>query len=231
VQSARASNPQGAFNDTHHYRLTLRGLSLNGVGATGGTNGIVFNSGNSLTITDCVAQDFAQSGSSQTTGNGILLQPSSHATSFAITNTIASNNGWSGISYVPQSSTTIGMIDHVVATNNQVGIEINTIGGGGSLSVAISNSFASNNGLFGIYVDNFDLLTVSIDNASVNGNGVGIEAMDSSKVLLGRSVIAGNGTGVVNDTSPNSFYSFGDNRINGNNNDGYMSLSTSFSTH
>ena len=35
--------------------VTIRGVSLNGVGATGGTNGIVFNSGGSLTVTNCVA--------------------------------------------------------------------------------------------------------------------------------------------------------------------------------
>ena len=39
--------------------VTIHGVSLNGAGITGGTNGIVFNSGDSLTVTDCVVQNFS----------------------------------------------------------------------------------------------------------------------------------------------------------------------------
>jgi len=35
-------------------------------------------------------------------------------------------------------------------------------------------------------------------------------------VLLGRSIITGNGTGIDNATSPNSFFTYKDNRITGN---------------
>src|SRR5215475_12407169 len=38
--------------------VTIRGVSLNGVGATGSTSGIAFNSGSSLTVTDSMAQNF-----------------------------------------------------------------------------------------------------------------------------------------------------------------------------
>jgi hypothetical protein len=41
-------------------------------------------------------------------------------------------------------------------------------------------------------------------------------APNMSEVLLGRSAITGNGTGIDNSTSPNMFYTYGDNRINGN---------------
>src|SRR5262249_44707365 len=61
--------------------VTLRGLSLNGVGATGGTNGIVFNSGVSLTITDCVVENFANDGMTLNNGYGIFLQPAASAAS------------------------------------------------------------------------------------------------------------------------------------------------------
>ena len=37
--------------------VAIHGVSLNGAGITGNTNGIVFNSGASLTVTDCVAQN------------------------------------------------------------------------------------------------------------------------------------------------------------------------------
>src|ERR1700681_515844 len=83
--------------------VTIRGLSLNGVGATGNTNGIVFNSGDSLTVTNCVVQNFGASGVFSTSGDGILMQPTSGQISFAIMNTVASNNSHYGILYLPTS--------------------------------------------------------------------------------------------------------------------------------
>jgi hypothetical protein len=74
-------------------------------------------------------------------------------------------------------------------------------------------------------------MKVSIDNVSASGNFIGIQDNFNANVLLGRSVIIGNSTGIQNDTSPNTFYTYGNNQINENNTDGYTSLSTSFTTH
>jgi hypothetical protein len=71
--------------------VTIHGVSLNGAGITGGTNGIVFNSGSSLTVTDCVVQNFVIVGGDANTGNGILIKPTSGTMDFTITNTIASH--------------------------------------------------------------------------------------------------------------------------------------------
>ena len=73
--------------------------------------------------------------------------------------------------------------------------------------------------------------TSKLDNVTVGGNFFGIVASTPANVLLGRSVITGNGTGVQNSTSPNTFYSYGDNRINLNGTDGYSSLNPTFITH
>jgi hypothetical protein len=199
--------------------IVLRGLTLNGSGV--GANGVVFNSGASLTITNCVVQNFVFDGSHLSTGNGILVQPTSGEISFVITDTIASNNGHAGISYLPPSgsATAVGVIDHVVATNNiQVGIVIATSFGGGPTTAAISNSIASNNAADGIDVGNKSaVLIVSIDNSSVNGNTSGISASNTARVTLGRSVITANILmGISNSTSPNTFFSYKDNRINEN---------------
>jgi hypothetical protein len=67
-------------------------------------------------------------------------------------------------------------------------------------------------------------MKVSIDNVSASGDGVGVYALGSPKVLLSRSVITGNTGGVFNDTSPNTFYSFGNNQIGLNGTDGSDSL-------
>jgi hypothetical protein len=226
--------------------VTIHGVSANGVGATGGTNGIVFNSGGSLTVADCTLQNFAESVGNNVTGNGILIQPASGAISFAITNTTASNNGFSGIRYVTPSGSTAtanGVIDHVVTAANAgvPGIGINTSAGGGTTNVAISNSIASNNANTGIYIANMSAaLTVSINNTTVTSNQYGINidgsaavtidnttvtgnsndgiaANGTPTVLLGRSMITANTSiGIINNTSPNTFYTYGDNRINGN---------------
>jgi hypothetical protein len=197
--------------------IKIHGLSLNGVGAAS-ANGIVFNAGGSLTVTDCVVQNFS-SGSGYATGDGILMQPTSGTISFAITNTFFSNNGAVAIYYLPPSgaATATGVIDHIVATNNAFGIDIDTATGGGPTTVAISNSVTSNNGLNGIYIQNGSAaLAVSIDNADINGNTYNITAYGTSKVTLGRSVITAGSYGIYNATSPNSFYSYQDNRINEN---------------
>jgi hypothetical protein len=213
VSGAAAITINAGSSDT----IAISGVQLDGAGTTS-TNGIVFNAGGSLTVADCVAQNFSGSG---LTGNGILMQPTSGTISFAITNTIVSNNGYIGINYLPPSgsATANGVIDHVVATNNSFGIAINTTSGGGGTTVAISNSIVSNNSATGIYIQNGSAaLAVSIDNTSSNGNAqVGIAATGTANVILGRSVITANGIdGIDNATGPNTFYSYQDNRINGN---------------
>jgi hypothetical protein len=210
--------------------IVLRGLTLNG--SSVGSNGIVLNSGGSLTVTNCVAQNFV--GNSNVTGNGIFIQPTSGSISFTITDTLVSSNSHFGILYLPplgSSANATGVIDHVTATYNQFGIA-NIPSSSGTTVVALSNSVASNNVSDGIIANNSGPLTLSIDNATVSGNGTfGILAINAAKVLLGRSVITGNGTGVSNNTSSNTFYSYGDNRINLNGTDGFSSLNTAFVTH
>jgi hypothetical protein len=208
--------------------VTIRGVLLNGEGATGGTNGIVFNSGGSLTVTDCVAENFNRDlKSSSGTGYGILIQPPS-GVRFVIKNTTVSSNRAYGIAFLPVNNTDTvdGVIDHVVSANNGGGINIDN-GEGGPTMVAISNSIFSNNSNEGILVDNDFPLTVSIDNAVVSGNTNGIVAFATTTVLLGRSVITGNsGIGIINNTSPNTFYSYKDSRINLNGTDANAGLNS-----
>ena len=109
-----------------------------------------------------------------------------------------------------------GIIDHVVATADQYGIEVDSSSTMAGTTVAtISNSIASDNSQSGILVKNGSAtVTVSVDNVTMSGNNFGIAEVNSHRVLLGRSVITGNATGVANSTSPNTFYTYKDNRIN-----------------
>jgi hypothetical protein len=185
--------------------VVIHGVSLNGAGITGDTNGIVFNSGGSLTVTDCVARDFGQM--------GILLAPASGTPFFTVTSTIMVNNTH-GIHYQNPSGSPVAniAIDHVTATGNGAGIVI--LPSGGAVDVAVSNSVASNSTNAGIDADALGgALTISIDNTTMNGNGIGVSAFGPSSVLLNRSVIQGNGTGALDATPNNTFYTYGNNLI------------------
>jgi hypothetical protein len=212
-----SGNPAITINANPGDKINIIGVVLDGT-ALASTNGIVFNSGGSLTVADSVVRNFA---GATTTGNGILIQPTSGTVSFVITNTIVSNNGFAGIFYRPPNGSTAGaygVIDHVTATSNQFGLNIQTANGGLGTALAISNSVASNNNSTGIFFQNATAgLSCSIDNSSISGNGnFGIDAETSSDLQIGRSVISYNATGIENNTTPNRVFSYQDNRINSN---------------
>ena len=192
-------------------QVTLTGLEIDGAGA--GYNGIHFNSGRSLTVTNCVLQNFKNAGDF-TTGNGIFMAPTSGTVDFTITDTTALNNGYAGVSYLPSSGSANAkaVVAHVVATANQFGISFSTaLAPIGTLLVSISNSIASNNQA-GIEINSSAAAT--IDNVNVIGNStVGINANGTVNLLLGRSVLSGNAIGIQNSTSPNTFFSYQNNQI------------------
>jgi len=215
--------------------VVLRGLTLDGSGIA--FNGIVFNSGGSLTITNCVMQYFVTNGNLNT-GDGILIQPTSGTLTFTISNTTASNNNGIGIYYFAPSGSpnAIGVIDHVMTNgNNSDGMGFDTLNtSGGITSVTVSNSIASKNLADGIFAQKSasSTMQLSIDNVTTGGNSDGINVTGKVQMLLGRSVITGNfNIGVANTTSPNTAYSYGDNRINLNGTDiSGTALNTVFKT-
>ena len=196
--------------------VTLRGLNIDGLGT--GANGIIFNSGGGLTVVNCVIRHFANTGSN--TGNGILMLPASGALSFLISNVIASDNVSAGIAFAPPSGspTVTGVIDNVTAVNNALGFAV--LPAAGTSKIAMSNSTASNNADIGIdaFPAGSAALTLSIDNSSISGNAIGISS-GIATILLGRSAITSNTAVGVNDSTPGTFFTYGDNRINGNGTD------------
>jgi hypothetical protein len=211
--------------------VVLLGLTLNGSGIA--YNGIVFNPGASLTVTNCVAQNFVTDGTAFT-GNGIIIQPTSGTVNFTIINTTAVNNTNRGVFYFPQSGSpnVNGVIDHVVANANLHGIFFYTGSvSGGTTIVTISNSIVSGDNSAGIVLNGVvGTINASIDNVSASADGTGVVALGNVNALLGRSVITGNTTGVLNNTM-NTFYTYGDNRINLNAADiSGAALNTTFKT-
>jgi hypothetical protein len=170
--------------------------------------------GAALEVVNCVIRHF---------GFGIVIQPAtSENVSFVISNTIVTDNGDYGILYFPTSGSpnTSGVIDHVLATNNNVGIDLDTSAvSGTTANVTISTSVVSNNG-DGMYFNSTSgQLVADVDASYASNNGFGITGSGTVVVLLGRSVVTGNATGINNMTSDGTFNTYGDNRINWNHTD------------
>jgi hypothetical protein len=197
--------------------VILTGLEVDGANAA--YNGIVFNLGGSLTIDNCIVKDFVEGGTGGTgaSGNGIWIAPTSGTINFAIVNTIAVDNAFAGIFYGQPSGSAAasGVIDHVVATNNPGrGIDVDMLGGsGGSATVTISNSVASNNGRSGIVAAGSSYI-VTLDHDEVSNNLNGVVVGTDTSVLLSRSVITKNSNSGVSNSGTAS--SSRDNRIYGN---------------
>ncbi len=196
--------------------VILTGLEVDGAGA--GYNGIVFNTGGSLTVSNCIVKDFISNNG--TSGNGIMIAPTFGPVGFTIVNTVALNNGSAGIHYLPASgsATAIGAIDHVFAANNAIGVAVDlSAASAGSAAVTISNSTANNNTTDGIVTASATAtVTVTVDRDEISSNGTGVGVGANTTVLLSRSVIAKNSTyGISNSGTAGSSQ---DNRISGNGN-------------
>jgi hypothetical protein len=208
----------GVIINASFGNIALIGLEVDGVGAA--YNGIVFNSGDSLTVTNCTVQNFVENDlDSLVDGNGILIFGASGTENFFISNTTVSNNQNSGIYFFTPDSgfNYTGTIDHVSATGNFVGITLNAAhSSSGTMAIALSNDIASSNPGAGIaaYGSSNASLDVTIDNLNANGNGDGIQTSGSARVLLGRSVITRNSSYGIDNGTPNAFYTYQDNKIN-----------------
>ena len=190
--------------------VILTGLEVDGAGAA--YNGIVFNTGDSLTISNCIVKDFVRANGdfSGETGNGIWIAPTSGNINFTIVNTIAVNNAVSGIAYLPASGspTASGAIDHVVATNNgDIGIDVNGyLTSGGAAAVSISNSVASNNFQYGIAVlSGPGFVTVTIDNDEISNNQYGVDVASGTAVLSRSTITKNTSYGVSNSGTADTF--------------------------
>ena len=202
------------INAGSNDKVVLRGLTVDGSGV--GLNGIVFNSGGALDITNCVVQNTVASGVN--TGNGILLRASSdnNSTLINISGTIVSNHANHGIAYAPANSsgTATIAIDRTTAVGNLNGIYINMRNTSVVARTVVANTKLSNNGQVGLYVSG-SLSQVWCDLCDIANNvSVGVGIYNGSYGAIGRSSIINNGVGLRNIAARISSYK--DNRIEGN---------------
>jgi hypothetical protein len=192
-------------------KVVIHGVSLNGVGATGATNGIAFFSGGSLTVTDCVVENFTE--------NGINIVPSAGTTNAIISTTNVLNNGFDGIHIAPTASAIVqfSIAQTNASSNGDDGIHLAT----GTFDTRVQGmiagthiDFNGNNGITGI--DN--VYVVVKDSFVFNNTNNGLLAQN-----LGYGVAPGSGAGVVLDNvyfvnfnnditiTSSSVFSFGNN--------------------
>jgi hypothetical protein len=198
----------------------LRGLNLDGL-LLSATNGVLFSTGGSLTVVDCVARHFS--------GSGIFIEPTSGDVHVLIADTITADNGGDGIASEPigASGTVTGVIERVISTNNDGGIGIFGGEAGVANTFTVSDSTASTNAAFGLVVEASQdtRSSVNVDSSHFDNNGfpnitttAGLLATKNITVRISGSTFDANSTfGIVNTTdAPGGVFSTDDNHIDGN---------------
>jgi hypothetical protein len=193
--------------------VIIHGVSLNGVGITGTTTGIVFNSGGSLTVEDSVIRHFSNA--------GIDFAPNtSNPSQLYVSNTPVSDNGTDGIIIEPSGSgTTTGVLDHVKTINNgNNGIE--AITSTQTIKATVTDSVSANNTGKGIHVfsgSGGTPVNVMVRNSTIAYNALGLFVENiGATIRVTRSTITGNNVGW--NVGSAVVLSYADNNIDGNTN-------------
>jgi len=190
--------------------VVLRGLSFEGVGT--GVDGILFNSGASLTVENCTINNFDTA-----TSVGIAFQPTTPATLF-VRDTIIRDMGWGGILVKPANSTTTkASIDRVRIETGVFGVRAEAFA-----SIAINDSTVTGNVNHGfIATSSTNPAEINAERCVVTGNtGNGVTVTGSvATVRLSNNIITDNGTG-LSVGAGGTIISFGNNVIEGNTTDG-----------
>jgi parallel beta helix pectate lyase-like protein len=197
-----------AINAAVADKVVLRGLTVNGIG---GTNGVYFGTGNSLTIESCVINGFNDEGIASVAADGTL----------SIKDTIARNNG-SGILIAPVSGLSDVSVEHCrvegnvgdgvwagsnthvsvrdsVIFDNAVGIRAQNAGSTAVADVSVENCAILSNSSIGLFASGagqgFGVMSVS--NSSVAYNATGIRADTAGIIRVSNCTITRNTTGVT----------------------------------
>jgi len=173
--------------------VTIHGVSLNGAGITGGTNGIVFNSGGSLTVADSVVRNFGNS--------GVIVEPSAGNISLLISNSSFLDNANAGIYLTPRQGQVAATIDRVTADVNNYGIYIDASATNSFATASITNSIVSNNLNTGITVigTSFTQAEAYVKESTLSNNPTGISVSGClGLTFLSHSMIQGSSIAGIN---------------------------------
>jgi hypothetical protein len=183
VEGASINRPSGdhiTINAGPNDTINLSHLTLDGFKTAG--DGIVLNSGGSLTISHCTVRNFQNF--------GISLMPTGQSR-FLIADVTVSDSGDSGIFVLPQGTGSAqGTLDHVSANKNGRGIGL---GAQAAATVLAVDSTATNNAFAGFEVDSGAALRLA--HSAATGNGIGVFVAGTAE-SAGNNFIRGNGTDV-----------------------------------
>ncbi len=190
-------------NDT----ITIDGLTIDGAGV--GQDGITFNTGRSLTITNSIVRGM--------TNIGIVFEPNA-TSALQMSNTVVANNAFRGISMVPTGSGTVTASLSRVELYNNVSAGFLVLGAfsTGLITAVIADSVAANTGTgFAMNSSSAATRLMLIRSVSAN-NATGLLAIGPAATLrVGQSTLTGNTTSWQAANSA-TLRSYADNNIDGN---------------
>jgi hypothetical protein len=170
--------------------VALHGLTLDG--ADVGQDGIKFNSGSSLTMENCIARNFKNSGLQ-------FLSTTSVPQTLTVSNSYFYNAHFDGILIDAQSSGPVSAaIERAVLSGNGTGLGVSGLSGTARIFVAVANSVAANNSGPGFAaVDNgSSVASIAVSHSTVIGNTFGVLANgEFAAISLAESTLTGNSTG------------------------------------
>src|SRR5262245_52234408 len=205
--SILASGTTGVIINGAGINVTLRGLSIQGVGAAAGLTGVRIVNANNVHIINCTIQGFtagvARGIDDQRTGGGRLF----------VVNTVVRDNG-TGIQLRPSAGATaiLGFIDRCTITGNT---SSGVLAGAGS-RVSVSNSLVSGNSVNGLVSNATGGLAGPENNAerwSGVANGTGTHYDTGSFFNMSNLFITTNATGLA---GAGTYGTFGNNHITEN---------------
>lgn len=193
----------------------LRGLNIDGVLGQA-SDGIRFNSGRTLIVSNCVVRHFSN--------DGLLVQPASGTVSLFVTGSLFGENA-NGVTVWPPSGSTaiiLGTLDRVSAIRNASNGVLVLQPNSGTTSLAVVRSVLNDNPGWGMAIGSGGLsgvnLAATVDETHLDLNGTGLEVDARADLHLSRSTLNQNATfGVRNlAAAPGHLFSTLDNRIEGN---------------
>ena len=211
--------------------VSLRGLPVKGLGtAFGGGNGIVFNSGKSLTVENCAIRNLTSVSGVFLSGIGIQFVPNTSSCGtpmvspcgLAISNTLVADNSFHGILVAPSGSDTVSAVFSRVEAYNNAGSGIlvqSSSNSSGTTNATVVDSVAGNNGTGFAVGSPFPLQPVArllLDRSVAANNGTGVFSNGANAfALISQSTLSGNASGWLT-TVANTIRSYGTNNIDGN---------------
>jgi hypothetical protein len=205
--------------------VVLRGLTLNGLGAT---NGINVTAVGTLQIENCVVNGFshgiyfATAGeliisdtvSRNNIGTGLIVSAGTNNIRVTVSGSRFENNTGEGID-LDEGNITASITNSILSNNGNNGLEVDPIGGGVA-RVQVTSTTASNNGAIGFLLagGGAHRLTIEFSTASGNTNS-GMQVINSSAILtVSNSVATHNSIGFSRTSG--TFESRGNNTVRHN---------------